>query len=373
MNIIQAPQLQIFNALQSVSGIVEKRHTIPILANVLIRKSGELTELISSDKELQLLTRLALGGDDEPMRTTVNTRKLTDILRTLPSEQMITFSIQSQKVVVKGGKSRFTLQTLSAEDFPLIEEAKDFGPTLTVLQKTFKNLIQQVQFAMAVNDIRYYLNGVLLETDGTWLKMVATDGHRMAYAQVALEGDLPKQQVILPRKTVLELQRLLKDSKDESEDETIRLSFSPNQARFEFSNMEFVSKLIEGKFPDYNRVLPASYANTVVLDRLSLLASLQRAAILTAEKFKCVRVMLEPGLMKLDAVNDEQEEATEEQEIDYGGPKIELGFNVSYLLDAFSGMTQNSIEMGFQDSNAGVLFTIPNHTDFKYVVMPMRG
>jgi DNA polymerase-3 subunit beta len=195
----------------------------------------------------------------------------------------------------------------------------------------------------------------------------------MAYAQVALEGDLPKQQVILPRKTVLELQRLLKDNKDESEDESIRLSFAPNQARFEFSNMEFVSKLIEGKFPDYNRVLPASYSNTVVLDRLILLASLQRAAILTAEKFKCVRLMLEPGLMKLDAVNDEQEEATEEQEIDYSGAKVELGFNVSYLLDAFSGMTESSIEMGFQDANAGVLFTIPNHTDFKYVVMPMRG
>jgi DNA polymerase-3 subunit beta len=373
MNIIKAPQLQIFNALQSVAGIVEKRHTIPILANIFVHKNGEYTELVSSDKELQLRTKLALGGDEETVRITINARKLTDILRTMPSDQIITLSTQANKVVVKGGKSRFTIQTLPGEDFPLIAEAQDFGPTLTLSQKTFKALINQVQFAMAVNDIRYYLNGVLLETDGNFFKMVATDGHRMAFAQTELETPLPLQQVILPRKTVLELQRLLKDAKDDSEDLPISLSFASNQVRFEFSGMEFISKLVEGKFPDYNRVLPKSYDNKIEMSRSGLLASLQRAAILTAEKFKCVRVFLEPGMLKLAATNDDQEEAWEEQEIEYGGSAVELGFNVNYLIDALAGMTHDNIEMSFQDANAGVLFTIPNNTDFKYVVMPMRA
>jgi DNA polymerase-3 subunit beta len=367
MIVLKAAQDKVLAALQAVSGIVERRHTLPILANVLIRKNGPTVELTTSDLEIQVRTSAELGGDEGSFSTTVGARKVIDILRTLPADQTVTLSSSQNKLTLQGGKSRFTLQTLPAEDFPLVQEAADFGPAFSVPQKALRGLINQVHFAMAVHDIRYYLNGILFVAEGSKLTLVATDGHRLALAQATLEVQIPKQEVILPRKTVLELQRLLSD-----DDSAIEMRFAGNQAKFSFSGMEFVTKLVEGKFPDYNRVIPKNHKNHITLGRAPLLTSLQRAAILTSDKFKGVRVNVEPGLMRIASSNAEQEEAKEEIEIDYAGDAIEIGFNVTYLMDALANMSQEMVTVSLQDANSSALLTVPEEGGFKYVVMPMR-
>jgi DNA polymerase-3 subunit beta len=368
MIVLKAAQAKLLDALQSVAGIVERRHTLPILANVLLRKNGDTVEFTTSDLEIQVRTSAELGGDGGQLSTTVGARKLIDILRSLPADQVVTLSSAQNKLTLQGGKSRFTLQTLPADDFPLVNESVDFGPTFAVPQNTLRTLINQVHFAMAVHDIRYYLNGILFIAEGKTLTLVATDGHRLGLAQAQLEADMPsKQEVILPRKTVLELQRLLKD-----EPTAIEMRFANNQAKFVFSDMEFVTKLVEGKFPDYNRVIPKNHKNAVVLGRAPLLASLQRAAILTSEKFKGVRINIEPGLLRIASSNAEQEEAKEELEIDYNGDAIEIGFNVTYLIDVLANATTEMVKLELQDSSASALFSLPDQPGFKYVVMPMR-
>ena len=367
MIVLKATQEKFLDALQAVSGIVERRHTLPVLANVLLRKTSGAIEFTTSDLEIQVRTTADLGGDDANFATTVGARKLIDILRSMPTDQVVSLSANQNKLTLQGGKSRFTLQTLPGDDFPLVQEAADFGPMFSVPQKTLKQLVNQVHFAMAVHDIRYYLNGILFVAESNSLTLVATDGHRLALAQADLDVQIPKQEVILPRKTVLELQRLLKD-----EDTPIEMRFAGNQAKFSFSGMEFVTKLVEGKFPDYNRVIPKNHKNHVTLGRAPLLASLQRAAILTSDKFKGVRVNIEPGLLRIASSNAEQEEAKEELEIDYASDSIEIGFNVTYLIDALSNMSQEMVKMELQDTNSSVLITIPEQTGFKYVVMPMR-
>jgi DNA polymerase III subunit beta len=371
MIVLKAAQEKFLSALQAVSGIVERRHTLPILANVLIRKTGPQIELTTSDLEIQVRTSAELNGDAGNFAATVGARKLIDILRSMPTDQVVTLSANQNKLTLQGGKSRFTLQTLPADDFPLVQEAADFGPVFSVPQKVLKSLINQVHFAMAVHDIRYYLNGILFVAEGKNLTLVATDGHRLALAQATLETEIPKQEVILPRKTVLELQRLLRDEKD-GDDAPIEMRFAGNQAKFTFSGMEFVTKLVEGKFPDYNRVIPKNHKNIVTLGRAPLLSSLQRAAILTSEKFKGVRVNIEPGTLRIASSNAEQEEAKEELEIDYSGDTIEIGFNVTYLIDALTNMSQDMVTMELQDTNSSALITVPDQAGFKYVVMPMR-
>jgi len=373
MIVLKATQDKVLSVLQSVAGIVERRHTLPILANVLIRKTGTSLQVTTSDLEIQIRTTAELGGDTGNFTTTIGARKLIDILRTMPSDQTVSLESSQSKIILKGGKSKFTLQTMAAEDFPLVQEAADFGPAFAVPQKTLKHLINQVHFSMAVHDIRYYLNGILFVAEGKNLTLVATDGHRLALAQATLETDIPKQEVILPRKTVLELMRLLKDGgKDGSDDQPIEMRFAGNQAKFSFSGMEFVTKLVEGKFPDYNRVIPKNHKFNVTLGRQTLLSSLQRAAILTSEKFKAVRLSFEPGLLSIASSNAEQEEAKEEIEIDYGGDLIETGFNVTYLMDALQNMSQDMVSIDLNDSASSALITIPEQTGFKYVVMPMR-
>ena len=367
MIVLKSPQEKFLGALQAVSGIVERRHTLPVLANVLLRKTGSEIEFTTSDLEIQVRTRGEFDGDEGNFNTTVGARKLIDILRTLPPEQTVTLSSAQNKLTLTGGKSRFTLQTLPSEDFPLVQEAADFGPVFSVPQNSLRALIAQVHFAMAVHDIRYYLNGILFVAEGKSLTLVSTDGHRLALAQANLDVEMPRQEVILPRKTVLELQRLLKE-----EDTPIEMRFAGNQAKFAFSGMEFVTKLVEGKFPDYNRVIPKTHKNHVTLGRLPLLASLQRAAILTSEKFKGVRLNIEPGSLRIASSNAEQEEAKEEIEIDYGGDAIEIGFNVTYLMDALANMGQEMVTLSLQDSNSSALVTVPEQAGFKYVVMPMR-
>ena len=367
MIVLKATQDKVLAALQSVAGIVERRHTLPILANVLIRKTGASLQLTASDLEIQIRTTAELQGDTGDFTTTVGARKLIDILRTMPADQTVSLESNASKVILKGGKSKFTLQTLPAEDFPLVQEAANFGPMFSVPQKTLKDLLSQVAFAMAVHDIRYYLNGILFVAEGKQLSLVATDGHRLAYASATLDIEVPRQEVILPRKTVLELQRLLSDAEG-----AIDMQFANNQAKFSFGGMEFVTKLVEGKFPDYNRVIPKNHRNSVTLGRAALLATLQRTAILTSDKFKGVRLSVEPGCLRVASNNAEQEEAVDELDIDYGGDTIEIGFNVTYLIDALSNMGQDMVKLELSDGNSSALFTIPDNATFKYVVMPMR-
>ncbi|PIM54345.1 DNA polymerase III subunit beta [Roseateles chitinivorans] len=373
MIVLKDSQDKVLAALQAVSGIVERRHTLPILANVLVRKQGKQVELTTSDLEIQVRTTVEFEGDDGDFSTTIGARKLIDILRSMPSDQTVSLTSNQNKMTLQGGKSRFTLQTLPADDFPLVQEAADFGPAFSVPQKTLKGLINQVHFAMAVHDIRYYLNGILFVAEGKTLTLVATDGHRLALAQAETDTEMPKQEVILPRKTVLELMRLLKDGgKGDDESAPIEMRFAGNQAKFSFSGMEFVTKLVEGKFPDYNRVIPKNHRFHVILGRQPLLAALQRAAILTSEKFKAVRLSFEPGLLSIASSNAEQEEAKEELEIDYGGDQIETGFNVTYLMDVLANMSQDMVRVDLNDSSSSALLSIPEHSGFKYVVMPMR-
>ncbi|TFZ01919.1 DNA polymerase III subunit beta [Ramlibacter humi] len=367
MIVLKATQEKVLSVLQSVAGIVERRHTLPILANVLIRKTGAQVQLTTSDLEIQIRTTAELDGDSGNFTTTVGARKLIDILRTMPSDQTVSLESSQNKLVLKGGKSRFTLQTLPAEDFPLVQEAASFGPKFSVPQKTLKALLAQVSFAMAVHDIRYYLNGILFVAEGKQLSLVATDGHRLAFASATLDVEVPRQEVILPRKTVLEMQRLLSDAEG-----AIEMQFASNQAKFSFGGMEFVTKLVEGKFPDYNRVIPKNHKNSITLGRQPLLASLQRTAILTSEKFKGVRLNVEPGTLRVASNNAEQEEAVDELDIDYGGDAIEIGFNVTYLIDALANMGQEMVKMELADSNSSALITNPEDANFKYVVMPMR-
>jgi len=367
MIVLKATQDKFLGVLQSVAGIVERRHTLPILANVLIRKTGSQLQFTTSDLEIQIRTNAELDGDQGDFTTTVGARKLIDVLRSMPSDQTVSLESSQNKLILKGGKSRFTLQTLPAEDFPLVQEAASFGPVFSVPQKVLKELLNQVSFAMAVHDIRYYLNGILFVAEGKQLSLVATDGHRLAFSSATLDVEVPKQEVILPRKTVLEMQRLLSDKEG-----AIEMQFAGNQAQFSFEGMEFVTKLVEGKFPDYNRVIPKNHKNIITLGREPLLRSLQRTAILTSEKFKGVRLNIEPGTLRVASNNAEQEEAVDELDIDYGGDSIEIGFNVTYLIDALNNMNQDMVKIELSDSNSSALLTIPDNAAFKYVVMPMR-
>ena len=366
MQLKQIPRDALLKPLQAVSGIVERRHTLPILANVLLEQKNGRLFVTATDLEMQITAHSELAGKED-QSVTVGARKLQDLLRALPEDAALTVETTSGKMTVRAARSRFNLQTLPAADYPRMGLAQEQQQTINLPQKQFRGLLKLAEFAMAQQDIRYYLNGMLLVVDKGSLQAVATDGHRLSYASISVPGDYPRHEVILPRKTVLELQRLLRD------DETpIEMRFAPNQAKFSFAGMEFVSKLVEGKFPDYNRVIPKNHKNRVTLGRSPLLQSLQRAAILTSDKFKGVRVNIEPGMLRIASSNAEQEEAMEELEIDYGGDPIEIGFNVTYLIDALANMGQEMVTVELQDTNSSALITVPDQSGFKYVVMPMR-
>ena len=355
--------------LQSVSGIVEKRHTLPILSNVLLEKKGNTLTFLATDIEIQITTSSSAVNGDGDGAVTVGARKLQDILRSLPENAEVSLNLEDKRLQVKAGKSRFSLQTLPAEDFPRMAIAETEPSRISVTQKQFRHLLSQTQFSMAAQDVRYYLNGLLLLVDGSELRAVATDGHRLAYASMPLGENvsLPRQELILPRKTVLELNRLLADN-----EELLHIEMTSNQIRFQFGSISLISKLIDGKFPDYERVIPASLKNTVTLKRTTLLQSMVRAAILTNEKFRGVRLILTPGSLRIMAANAEHEEAQEEIEVDYQGDAIDVGFNVGYLLDVLNNTASEMVEWGFNDASSSALLLIPGNERFKYVVMPMR-
>ncbi|GAU00020.1 DNA polymerase III subunit beta [Burkholderia stabilis] len=367
MQLVKTERDTLLRPLQTVSGIVERRHTLPILANLLITKNGPDVSFLSTDLELQITTRADFGVGGDQVATTVAARKLLDILRAMPDGQ-VTLSLADKRLTVQSGKSRFALQTLAADEFPTVAQAKDFGATLTVPQKSFRQLLGMVHFAMAQQDIRYYLNGMLLVVDGDQLMAVATDGHRLAFSSMKLEGGaFGRQEVIVPRKTILELQRLLEDI-----DDTVTIDIAQTQAKFTFGQVELVSKLVEGKFPDFQRVIPKAHKNTFEIGREELQRSLQRAAILTSDKFKGVRCIIAPGQLKIMSTNADQEEAQEELEIAYQGDTVDIGFNVTYLLDVLANLKVDTVQVSLGDASSSALITVPENDEFKYVVMPMR-
>ncbi|MGB5108456.1 MAG: DNA polymerase III subunit beta [Formosimonas sp.] len=369
MELLKCSKDQLLNPLSIVSGIVERRHTLPVLANVLIKKNNQNITFTSTDIEIQIKTQIEMSSVDGDIDTTVNAKKLLDILKALSDEKDVALNLKDNKIAITSGKSKFNLQTLPANDFPEMAKTGEFTHNITLKQKEFKNLLNKIQYAMAVQDIRYYLNGLLLILDGSVLAAVATDGHRLAYASMVNEQSIDaKKELILPRKTVLELQRLLTETDDD-----IQIEMSNNQIRFTFNQIELTSKLVEGKFPDYQKVIPTDYEKQVVINRQVLQQSLQRVAILSNEKFKGVRCLVDANAIKISSTNTDQENALEELDIEYSGEPLDIGFNVTYLLDVLSHQKTDNIVINLgQSANQSVLITVEDDDTFKYVVMPMR-
>jgi DNA polymerase III subunit beta len=368
MKLVQLERDALLKPLQAVTGIVEKRHTLPILSNVLIeRKGGHLT-LMATDLEIQVATRATLGkGGGEDAGLTVSARKLQDILRSLPDGSEALLDTQNNRLQVRSGKSRFNLQTLPVADFPTMADPGVAQAKISMPQKALRELLLLVQYAMAQQDIRYYLNGLLLLIDGGQVKVIATDGHRLSYAARPLGQQQDKREVIVPRKAVLELGRLLADT-----DDSVDLDIFGSLVRFSFGDTVVTTKIIDGKFPDYTRVVPTNYQKRFSVKRQDLLQSLQRAAILANEKFRGVRWMVAPNMLRISCTNNEQEEAQEELEIAYSGEALDIGFNIMYVLDVLNNVQSEQVECAFGDANSSMLVTVPDNREFRYVVMPMR-
>ena len=353
--------------LQLVAGVVERRQTLPVLSNVLLVVQGQQLSLTGTDLEVELVGRVQLEEPAEPGEITVPARKLMDICKSLPSDVLIDIKLDEQKLLVKAGRSRFTLSTLPANDFPNVED----GPgslTCNLEQSKLRRLIERTSFAMAQQDVRYYLNGMLLEVSTDTLRAVATDGHRLALcAMQAAIGQAERHQVIVPRKGILELARLLTDPEG-----MVSIVLGQHHIRATTGEFTFTSKLVDGKFPDYERVLPKGGDKLVIGDRQALREAFSRTAILSNEKYRGIRLQLASGQLKIQANNPEQEEAEEEISVDYSGASLEIGFNVSYLLDVLGVMTTEQVRLILSDSNSSALLQEAGNDDSSYVVMPMR-
>lgn len=363
---IQISRDTLLKPLISVASIVEKRHTLPILSNLLLEAKQDKIYLTATDLEMQISLAMDSANVGN-FSTTIAAKKLLDICRSLPDGSEINMATNESRITLKAGKSRFNLQTLPAADYPVMIKTQSVSTLVTIAQRQLKDLLKQVEFAMAQQDIRYYLNGLLFEVTDNCLNIVGTDGHRLSFTSTNLKDNYEKQEIILPRKTVIELIKLLDDS-----EEDVQVEMSSNQVNFSFSNIKLISKVIDGKFPDYNRVIPTGHQNTFSTERLTVLLAMQRASILSNEKYRGIRMVLTTNKLKLISTNSDQEEAEEELEIEYNGDTLDIGFNVTYLIDVLNNATSDQVIFSFADANSSCLVTIPNNSDYKYVVMPMR-
>lgn len=355
----------ILSPLQAVIGVVERRQTMPVLANVLLVAKNNTLTLTATDLEVELSSGGAATVQEDG-EITVPGRKLLDIIKALPEKAQVSINIEGERALVRSGKSRFTLTTLAATDFPVVEniEAKQ---KLRLSQAELKTLLDRTHFSMAQQDVRYYLNGLLFESHDQQLRLVATDGHRLALAEAKLSEPIGDGlQVILPRKGVLELQRILGSSGE------VEIAIGSNHMRVSVEGVRFTSKLIDGRFPDYGRVIPNEPGRIIGASRLELRTALQRAAILSNEKYRGIRLTLKPNFLVMQAHNPEQEEAEEELEVNYGGDAMEIGFNVNYLMEALAAVEGEQVELGFTDGNSSCLIKAPGTVNARYVVMPMR-
>jgi DNA polymerase-3 subunit beta len=367
MNTLQIQRDVLLKPLQSVTGIVERRQTLPILSNVLIEARHGSLSLTATDLEIQATARQDGVTQDAEFSTTVSAKKLLDILRALPDQTMISLEQKDSKLLLKAGRSRFSLQTLPWTDFPRLPEAQATTAEIPMPQSALRKLLGLSQYAMAQQDIRYYLNGMLFVVDGKMLTLVATDGHRLALTSRELLDSYVRNDIILPRKAILELSRLLGET-----DQQVLVAIMPNQVRFDIDGITLITKVIDGKFPDFNRVVPTNYAKHIRLERSLLQNALQRAAILSNEKFRGVLWIISPDSLRILCTNTEQEEAEEELEITYSADVIDIGFNITYLLEVLGNVDTPEVDCWFGDANTSMLLTLPDRDDFKYVVMPMR-
>lgn len=356
--------------LQTVTGIVERRQTLPILSNVLIQQDKEKMSFLTTDLEIQIKT--VVKNETVPSQLfsfTVSAKKLQDILRSLSADAEISLNRQDDHLQIKSGKSVFNLQILPAEDFPQVADEAQPTASVTLQQKDLKNLLHHVQFSIAQQDIRYYLNGLLLLVDDKHIIGVGTDGHRLAYIAADLEKTEKKHEAILPRKAVFELSKQLSDSED-----PVVIEYFQNKIRFSFSDIILTSKIIDGKFPDYNRVIPTQNTKQFEIDRLVFLQALQRVSILSnqSEKFRGVRLIVSNGNLGIICKNNEQEEAQEELEIQYDNETVDISLNITYLLDLLNNVSTETVQCALENANSSVLVTVPDNKSFKYIVMPMR-
>lgn len=368
MNLIESTREDLLALLQGVVGIVERRHTMPILGHLLIRRRSGVLQLTSTDLECQVTVEAEVPGGRGETAITVGAHKLADIVRALPPAQPLVLAVARQRVTLSSGRSRFSLQSMPAEEFPTLPpEAAALRWRLPAA--LLADTLDRVAFAMAAHDIRYYLNGVLLRAAGGELTAVATDGNRLAVAQAPLAA-APDQELsfILPRKAVLELQRLLRGAGPAE----VAVDVAAAQARFAVGRTVFTTKLIEGRFPDYQRVIPRGNGHAVSVERVALRAALERVALLTSDKFRGVRLDLEAGSLRISASNAAQEEAVEELAVSHEGPALQIGLNVGYVLDLLVHTEAASVQLALGDAQAAVLFTLPQQPGFRYVVSPMR-
>lgn len=357
---------ELVKPLNFVAGVVERRQTLPILSNVMLRQRDGVLAMTGTDLEVEVIVNARTSGGEDG-EITVPARKLLDICRALPAQAMIAFRQEKGKLVIKSGRSRFVLLTMPASEFPNLETSQ-WEWALTLPQGALRRLLEKTQFCMAQQDVRYYLNGLLLEVSGERLRAVATDGHRMALSDAALgQAFVGERQCIIPRKGVLELVRFLEDS-----DVEVEVKGGTNHIRVVMKDLTFTSKLIDGRFPDYSKVIPHNQQTRVKIGRDAFRETLGRAAILSNEKYRGVRFTLAPGLLKLTAHNPEQEEAQEELAIDYSGGELEIGFNVNYISEAVGALDSTEVELGLTDANSSCTLMTPGDTNSQYVVMPMR-
>lgn len=352
--------------LQQVIGAVERRQTLPALGNVLVRARPEGLSLTATDLEIELVARVDHVAE-EPGEITVPARKLMDICKALPDSAELRLVTEGDKVSIRSGKSRFSLATLPAAEFPTLDEisvSKEFS----IGQGRLKALIERTSFAMANQDVRYYLNGLMLEVEKDRVRAVATDGHRLAMCDTVAEvGTESAQQVIVPRKAIQELLRLLDDAEAE-----VRIQLGSNHLRVTLPDVRFTSKLIDGRFPDYQRVVPKGGDKVLLIGREGFRQALLRASILSNEKYRGIRLLMGDGVLRIQAHNPEQEEAEEEIEVSYQGEPMEIGFNVNYLLDVLNTLAGEEIEATLRDGNSSALLRDPTSSEALYVVMPMR-
>jgi DNA polymerase-3 subunit beta len=363
---ISANRDDLLRPLQQVVSVVERRQTLPILANVLIKVRDNVLTLTATDLEVELTTQTIADAKGE-VEFTLGARKLLDICKALPEGAPISIEVESERAVLRSGRGRYTLGMLPAQDYPSIEPARA-NEAFKIQTAVMKRLIEKTQFAMAQQDVRYYLNGLLLEIRAGHVRTVATDGHRLALCDASFEAPTGTDiQVILPRKAVIELGRLLADDDGEGEFE-----ISNSHLRVNLKDSSFVTKLIDGRFPDYERVMPSGESTTMFAAKEPLKQALARTAILSNEKYRGLRFRLSNGLLHLQAHNPEQDEAEEEIEVEYDGPEMTIGFNVGYLLDVLNVLDGEEVEMAVIDSNSSSLITQKDTEESRYVVMPMR-
>lgn len=383
MQILNASSELLIKPLTTVIGIVERKTTMPILSNILIKKRGQRIDFMATDLEIEITTRADVGVGDHDLDVTVSARKLLELLRSLPQGGLVEMSLEEQMIHVVCGKSQFKLQTMPGADFPTVEQpehwrqdepSESLPMTLALPQKTLKRLFNMVSFAMARQDIRYYLNGILLVFETDRVRAVATDGHRLAHLSEATTSQLQEQhELILPSKTVIEMQRLLDDS-EKPVYISLNQGMQQSQIRFAFGDIVLVSKLIEGRFPDYKQVIPTDCDHQIVINKDDLQSNLQRTRILVADdRLHAIKLQFAENELTISANNQEQERARNSVAIDYTADPLEIGFNVNYLLDALSVIKAPEISLNLNaNPNSSVVVKLPDDEEFSYVVMPLR-